>query len=219
MMISPEAYYEYHLKGKTAAEILSVIRGLKREIGHLKKMMENEDYGPVVVPQAMDPLDSSVPSRLQHARAYLAKAKAALAEAGGIYNHSQAELRAITFDENIPAISQVVLSVGDVGKAPKVWTIIPSHDHLTLTFQQPYRALVNEIIPMTGEDFLAALRKIHIGEWRKNYSPHKKSYDGSKDTRWELQVYYANGNKPFIASGRDCYPYNFFILRQLFRID
>ncbi len=218
MMVSPEAYYEYHLKGKTAAEILSVIRGLKREIGHLKKMMEEPDYGPVITPSTMNHLDSGVPSRLQHARAYLAKAQAALTEAGGIYNPSQAELRSITFDANIPAISQMALSIGIVGKAPEVRTIIPSNDHLTLTLQQPYRALVNETIPMTGNDFLAAIRKIHIGEWRKNYSPHKTRYDISKDIRWELQVYYANGSKPFIASGRNCYPYNFFLLRQLFQI-
>ncbi|MBQ2888602.1 MAG: hypothetical protein IJE29_06780 [Firmicutes bacterium] len=218
MMVSPEAYYEYHLKGKTAAEILSVIRGLKREIGHLKKMMEDTDYGPVIVPSTMDHLDSGVPSRLQHARAYLAKAQAALAEAGGIYNPSQAELRAITFNANIPAISQIVLSTGKVNKTPEVRTIIPSNDHLTITLQQPYRVLVNETVPMTRDDFLAAVRSIHIGEWRKNYSPHKTRYDVSKDIRWELQVYYANGSKPFTASGRSCYPYNFFLLRQLFQL-
>lgn len=30
MMISPEAYYEEYLKGKNEKQILSVIRGLKR---------------------------------------------------------------------------------------------------------------------------------------------------------------------------------------------
>jgi hypothetical protein len=36
MMISPEVYYEKYLKGKNAEHILRSIRGLKREIGHLK---------------------------------------------------------------------------------------------------------------------------------------------------------------------------------------
>lgn len=36
MMISPEGYYEEYLKGKTAAQIMTAIRGLKNEIGHLK---------------------------------------------------------------------------------------------------------------------------------------------------------------------------------------
>ena len=40
MMISPESYYEMNLKGKTAEQIMSAIRGLKNEIGHLKNVME-----------------------------------------------------------------------------------------------------------------------------------------------------------------------------------
>ena len=40
MMISPEGYYEEYLKGKTKEQILTVIRGLKQEIGRLKITME-----------------------------------------------------------------------------------------------------------------------------------------------------------------------------------
>lgn len=45
MMISPESYYEMNLKGKTAEQIMSAIRGLKNEIGHLKNVMEHPNYG------------------------------------------------------------------------------------------------------------------------------------------------------------------------------
>ena len=45
MMISPEAYYVVYLKEKNEKQILSVIRGLKKEIGHLKNVMEQPDYG------------------------------------------------------------------------------------------------------------------------------------------------------------------------------
>ena len=41
MMLSPESYYELHLKGMSEKEILSVIRGLKNQIGHLKNIMEH----------------------------------------------------------------------------------------------------------------------------------------------------------------------------------
>ncbi len=37
MMISPETYYEKHLKGKTKEQFMNAIRGLKEEIGRLKK--------------------------------------------------------------------------------------------------------------------------------------------------------------------------------------
>ena len=44
-MISPEGYYEEYLKGKTAEQIMTTIRGLKKEIGHLKNIMIHPDYG------------------------------------------------------------------------------------------------------------------------------------------------------------------------------
>lgn len=34
MMISPEGYYEMNLKGKSPSQIVTCIRGLKKEIGH-----------------------------------------------------------------------------------------------------------------------------------------------------------------------------------------
>ena len=41
MMISPEGYYEEYLKGKDAAQIMTAIRGLKKEMGRLKNTMEH----------------------------------------------------------------------------------------------------------------------------------------------------------------------------------
>ena len=43
MMMSPEAYYESELKGKTKEQILSVIRSLKYQIGSLKNCLEAPD--------------------------------------------------------------------------------------------------------------------------------------------------------------------------------
>ena len=45
MMIGPETYYEEHLKGKTAAKIMTTIRALKKEINQLKKSVESPVYG------------------------------------------------------------------------------------------------------------------------------------------------------------------------------
>ena len=45
MMISPEGYYEMKLQGKSVEDIAKKIRGLKNEIGHLKKAIEAQHYG------------------------------------------------------------------------------------------------------------------------------------------------------------------------------
>ncbi len=68
MMISPEGYYEEYLKGKTKEQILTVIRGLKQEIGRLKITMESPDYG---VKPIMHPSEDT---RLHWTREYLERA-------------------------------------------------------------------------------------------------------------------------------------------------
>ncbi|WP_220095908.1 hypothetical protein [Heyndrickxia coagulans] len=49
MMISTGVYDEAYLKGKTIEEILTVICGLKQEIGRLKNTMEVPGYGMVPI--------------------------------------------------------------------------------------------------------------------------------------------------------------------------
>ena len=39
MMISPDTFYEMNLKGKTTAEIMTVIRNLEEEIDNLENML------------------------------------------------------------------------------------------------------------------------------------------------------------------------------------
>lgn len=83
MMISPEGYYEEHLKGKTKEQIMTAIRGLKQEIGHLKNTMESPDYGKELI------MHPSEDTRLHWTREYLERAKQAYAEAGGTYTLSK----------------------------------------------------------------------------------------------------------------------------------
>lgn len=49
MMICPETFYEDKLKGKTATQIMTAIRGLKQEIGRLKNVVEHPDYECTIV--------------------------------------------------------------------------------------------------------------------------------------------------------------------------
>jgi hypothetical protein len=104
MMISPEGYYEDYLKGKNKEQILTVIRGLKKEIGRLKNTMESPDYGvnPIVHP--------SEDTRLHWTREYLERAKLAYAEASGTYTLSKSEEKVADFDANMDAISKITFS-------------------------------------------------------------------------------------------------------------
>ena len=44
MMASPEWYYEEKLKGKTAEQIMTQIRSLKRKIYRLREVIDHPDY-------------------------------------------------------------------------------------------------------------------------------------------------------------------------------
>jgi len=72
-MISPEGYYEENLKGKTKEQIMSAIRGLKQEIGHLKITMESPDYGQELI------VHPSEDTRIHWIREYLERARWQLA--------------------------------------------------------------------------------------------------------------------------------------------
>lgn len=106
MMICPETYYEMNLKGKDEKQLLSAIRGLKNEIGHLKKVMEHPDYKNTPI---MHPSESV---RVSCTREYLTRAIQALEEVGGTYQPSKAELKAKEFQDNLEYLSKITFEIG-----------------------------------------------------------------------------------------------------------
>lgn len=216
MMISPEVYYEEYLKGKTADQIMTAIRGLKKEIGHLKNTIEHPDYAPTMCPTES--------TRLWCSRLYLDRAKQALVEAGGIYTPSQAELKAAAFTENIPFISKVIFSIGGYfgGYETRTFTLKDERLHMWVEHSlilTPSNAEVEPDYPMSKDDFLDELRELHIGEWRKNYSPRRFGYVVMDGTQWDLEIQFSNGRKSLKIYGDNAYPYNFDKFRELMGMD
>ena len=105
MMIGPGAYYEMHLKGKNATQIMTAIRGLKQEIGRLKNIAEHPDYQCMMHP--------SEGVRISCMRDYLAVAKDALVDAGGTYTPSKAELKAEEVNANFLIYVNLSFQSGD----------------------------------------------------------------------------------------------------------
>ena len=215
MMICPETYYEEHLKGKSASEILTVIRGLKQEIGHLKNVMEHPDYQCMMHP--------SEDVRLWCTRLYLERAKQALVDAGGTYVSSKAELKAEEFNANIPYINKVGFSIGGyfAGYETRTYTINGDSIHMDVEHSlilKPSNLGDVEIEELDKDFFLKGIAELHIGEWRKNYSPKRWGYEVLDGTQWHLYIYYSNGSKAVKIHGDNDYPYNFDKLQELFDI-
>ena len=216
MMISPESFYEDELKGKTAEQIMTVIRGLKQEIGRLKNIVEHPDYECLMHP--------SERVRIYCSQRYLERAKQAFAEVGGTYIPSAAEMKAMDFDGNIPFINKVEFCIGGYfnGYETKAYTIDGDKVHTDVEHSlilKPSNIGDYEIEEMGKDYLLNALKDLHIGEWRKNYSTKRFGYLVCDGTQWHLEIYFSNGHKPIKIYGDNAYPYNFDKVLELFEIE
>jgi hypothetical protein len=216
MMICPETFYEEHLKGKTAAQIMTVIRGLKQEIGRLKNIVEHPDYECTMHP--------SERVRISCNQEYLKRAKLALAKTGGMYTLSVAERKSIEFDDNIQYINKVIFSIGGYfsGYETKTCTFVGDEVHILTKHSlkvDPLDLDDSGTEKLSKEDFLEQFKSLHIGEWRKNYNTKRFGYFVCDGTQWELEIYYDNERKPVKITGENAYPHNFDQLLELFEID
>jgi len=208
MMISPEGYYEEYLKGKNADQIMTAIRGLKQEIGHLKNTMEHPEYGrePIMHP--------SEDVRLWCTRMYLERAKEALVEAGGLYKPSKAEIQVAEFQDSISAISKVVFTIGGYFSGYETHTITLDDKRLHKDVNhslipKPSNFFIEPDYPMGKDEFLEGIRGLYIGEWRRNYNPSRFGYEVLDGTQWELEISFSDRHKPVKKDGSNSYPYNF----------
>lgn len=196
MMISPETYYEYELKGKNADEIMKAIRSLKKRIAKLKRILENPTYCSTV--------DPSEDVQLHWTKKYLEKAFMALSECGGTYTPTKAELKAKDFDDNIESIKCIEFIIGSFDSYRPKRMYHFTEDRVRC--EEDYDGFSFEI---ERKDFVEKLRNINIGEWDKEYSTEKYNILILDGIQWELAISYANSHKPTKISGDNAYPYNF----------
>lgn len=217
MMIGPETYYEMNLKGKTAEQIMSAIRGLKQEIGRLKNIAEHPDYQCMMHP--------SEAVRISCMRDYLERAKQALVEEGGTYTPSKAELKTEEINANIPHVCKVEFSIGGFfgGFETRIYTIegdiVKEDAQHTMMLPPSYMYDPDPDDEIAKEDFLDGLLDLYLGEWRKSYDPSRFGYVVMDGTQWHLDLYFSNGHKPVKIHGSNAYPYNFDRLLDVLNID
>lgn len=85
---------------------MSAIRGLKKEIGHLKNVMEPPEYKSGVL------MEPSEDVRISCNREYLSRAIQAYEALGGTYIPSKVEKIAMEFQDNLGFLSKVTFEIG-----------------------------------------------------------------------------------------------------------
>lgn len=218
MMISPESYYEEYLKGKTKEQIMTTMRGLKQEIGRLKNTMEGPEYG------FKEIVHPSEDTRIHWTREYLERARQAYAEVGGTYTLSKSEQKTANFDANIHSISKITFSIGGYFDGYRTYVVKLTDGLKAYTKlwgdEEPLPLWDDDNEePFTKDTFIAALKDLHIGEWRRRYSTDRFGYVVCDGTQWELEFEYNNGQRPVRFNGDNSYPYNFDKFQMLFDID
>lgn len=217
-MICPETFYEDNLKGKPAEQIMTVIRGLKREITRLKYIVEHPDYKYREIVKC--PTERT---QIHCSRLYLERAKQALIEAGGEYTPSLKEQKAIDFDDNIPYINKVEFCIGGYcsGYETKTYTIDGDKVYLSREHSLDIEPADNstEMVTLTKDKLLSEIEGLHIGEWRRNYNTRRFGIMIMDGIQWGLEIQFSNGHKPVEISGDNAYPYNFDQLLELFNIE
>lgn len=233
-MNSPENYY-MQLKGKSIAEIQTAIRGLKMEIGRLKKVLETPFFDEERL--GLHPTPSN---QLYYHKLYLKKAKEALVEAGGVYTLSRMELKIQRFEESVPYISKIIFVIGGFFQGSTMTTITIQTTQIKIKkehLQSRDGILADLVIKKdfleAKETFVETMKELSVGEWNRHYiadgvhhshilHPRHLEWnrhyieDGVCDgTQWELKVYFSNDHRVAKIDGSNAYPYNFNEFKEL----
>ena len=217
MMICPETFYEENLKGKSEREILAVIRGLKQKIGRLKNTLEHPNYVHTMYPDENTQIWCSY--------LYLDRAIQALAEVGGTYTPSQAELRAEKFNAKLPHVCRVEFEINGYSTGYEERTYVIDDDKVTTTanrtsYTNPADNLSKDLEDeeIDKDTLVGGLSDLYIGEWRREYDPKRFDIAVCDGVSWYLHLYFTDGHRPVKIHGCNDYPYNFERLLELFDI-
>lgn len=217
MPMTVEEFYEHELKGKTAPEVLSVIRSQKIAIGKLTRYMEEStlyfmSFPPLILYQ-----------ELAAYRSCLAKAIETYEALGESYHYSYAALKAQRFNASLPFIKEIHLRVNKAATSER-------HDNFLLSFDGKdfHYAYAEELYlydrkyidntpdkPLSRDNMLEYLANLHMGEWRRHYSLDdypdldRDSLPWSSARVWDMRVVFSNEHRRVHFNGIYAFPYHF----------
>ena len=184
MMISPETYVKLELEGLSNDEIISKIRGLKREMTRLKREVEYvglEDEEPVIVCPSPD-------VRITMQRDYIVAARKFLEEQGGELPLTKAEIRARKFEDDLKYVEKIRVEIRYARRMESI--------NREFTNSDP-----------DWDEMIGLLSYLHIGDWKPYYEPKDVVvFDG---VSWSVEFEYTNGIRKRKFAGANKFPYNF----------
>jgi len=207
MMISPEGFYEFELKGKSKEEILKEIRSLKRDINRNKKLIEDNN-------KASEPIAFMSPGPnvvIEMDREYLARAIKAYEDAGGKYIPTEQEKKSQSFNDALEDLHTFTFSIGGFPDGHEIRTYTITGDEVTRDIEYtPPRTEEKSPIHFPKDDLIEGLQNIHMGEWKRNYI----DYGVLDGTQWQITLSFQSDRRTVKFHGSNDYPYNFDALKE-----
>lgn len=189
------------LKNASKEKLLKIIQKTQRKLRSLRFKMESPFY---------NEKEKVCPSKLTIYSCdldFLNIAKLEYYKKGGKHIVNKREERGDKFNENLNDIKKIVLSIQRFPSPPEV-TTADLKDNMVIITPCSYR------INLDKEDFLAELKEIKVGEWRKVYSPKRYGVLVLDGSGWSLDFEYKSGKRESFC-GCNSYPYNFELLLNL----
>ncbi len=211
MMISPDAYYELELKGRSKTHILKEVRSLRKEIEEQKEKIE---YSRIEPARWMKPSPFVI---IEMNRLYLKEAKRALEDLDEIYKPSRIERKGLEFNENINDLKLVRLEIGYLFRGYMSSEIdLSKTDLITVT---DFDGKLLNRFSVNKDSFLKSLSDFYIGEWQSDYDPLRFGEGILDGIQWTLKFAYDGKHKEIEISGSNDYPYNFKEFLELLKLD
>lgn len=206
MMMSPNAYVEFEVRGMSKEKVLSRIHGLQRNMASMKNQAESEFE--------INPSDRvrcpSLQVRIDVTREYIAETEKYYQEIGGKYEPNALERKAAKFDANMEHIKAISIRYGGFcGKTEERKLtrdgngIAVERSCFPYGSEEDFNAKFYE--GLTWQDIIEELTNIHMGEWKSSYV----AYNVLDGTQWSVELEYDNGVRAKRFYGSNKYPYNF----------
>ncbi len=172
------------LNTKNPYKILKIINSTKRRMAKLKRIMEHPNYKVTTCPSEL--------TMYKCDRDFLEKAISDYICLTGDYKFTKPELKDIKFNENINDLLKITYRTGAMPSSCVESLILD----LTTICEEEKHNLLNLI------------KDLHVGEWRKSYSPERFGMCVLDGIGWDVTFEFTNGKK-VTCEGNNAFPYNF----------
>lgn len=210
---------EKDLSEMSSDELNAYIEDARKKIGKYRKQIENPSISTGGKVLAMTDAITSMVEEIKEAQDMIT-------EKGGGYEITDEEKKDREFNEKVPDISQMILSIrgAGYGSMDKYFRIRDGKVFCkTVRSQEDEQEAgdndtAEHEMALSADDFIKGMKDLHIGTWKNKYQLSDYGYAILDGTGWALQIGFGGKYKSVQITGDMIYPYSFDAMLRLLDI-